>query len=116
MTGPTMTGRDDWAENDRADHALADHAWPDHAWADGPLGRFADERWERMRRLRFASALTDLLMAQGVPDRAGRKERMEQRLRRDPQMLEALQAVHGGPWRVREDAFEPSYLTILAGI
>lgn len=83
-------------------------------WDDALLDRFASERDERMRRLRFASALTDLLMAQGVVDRAERKRRMEQRLRDDPTLARALHAVHAGPWRVPEDAFEPSILTTLA--
>ena len=78
------------------------------------LDRYARERSDRMRRLRFASALTDLLMAQGVPDRADRKARMEALVRRQPGLLAALDAVHRGPWRVSEEAFEPSILTALA--
>lgn len=83
-------------------------------WSEAVLDRYARERSERMRRLRFASALTDLLMAQGVPDRADRKARMEALARRQPALLAALDAVHRGPWRVAEEAFEPSILTALA--
>jgi hypothetical protein len=75
---------------------------------------YATERYERMRRLRFASALTDLLAAQGVPERADRIRRMHRCARAQPGLLRALEAVHKGPWRVAEDAFEPSILTTLA--
>jgi len=67
-----------------------------------------------MRKLRFASALTDLMMAQGAPDRAERCRRMELKVRQQPELLAALEAVHSGPWRVSDDAFEPSILTTLA--
>jgi 2-polyprenyl-6-methoxyphenol hydroxylase-like FAD-dependent oxidoreductase len=83
-------------------------------WSEATFERYARERSERMRRLRFASALTDLLMAQGVPDRAERKARLEALARRQPALLAALDAVHRGPWRVPEEAFEPSILTALA--
>ena len=75
---------------------------------------YAEERFERMRRLRFASALTDLLAVQGVPDRRDRRKRMERLLRANPTWLAAIDAVHRGPWRVDADAFEPSILTALA--
>ena len=84
------------------------------AWSETTFDRYARERSDRMRRLRFASALTDLLMAQGVPDRADRKARMEALARRQPELLAALDAVHLGPWRISEEAFEPSILTALA--
>ena len=83
-------------------------------WSESTFDRYARERSERMRRLRFASALTDLLMAQGVPQRAERKARMESLARRQPSLLAALDAVHRGPWRVGEEAFEPTILTALA--
>ncbi len=102
---------DTWTRNP----VLSEELLSADVWDDALLDRYAGERFERMRRLRFASALTDVFMAQGVPDRAERKARMDQRVRQDPQLLEALGAVHAGPWRVREDAFEPSYLAILAG-
>jgi 2-polyprenyl-6-methoxyphenol hydroxylase-like FAD-dependent oxidoreductase len=93
---------------------LTDLLVTDDQWSEALLDRYAAERDERMRRLRFASALTDLLMAQGVPDRAERKQRMQAKARRHPEMLAALDAVHRGPWRVPADAFEPSILTSLA--
>lgn len=86
----------------------------DSAWTETVLDAYAAERWERMRRLRFASALTDLFAAQGAPDRAGLVRRLNQCARQQPELLRALEAVHAGPWRVDEDAFEPSILTTLA--
>jgi 2-polyprenyl-6-methoxyphenol hydroxylase-like FAD-dependent oxidoreductase len=84
------------------------------SWEPALFDRFAAERYERMRRLRFASALTDLLAAQGAPDRADKVRRMHQCVKRQPALLRAIDAVHAGPWRVPEDAFEPSILTTVA--
>ncbi|MGD9796055.1 MAG: FAD-dependent oxidoreductase [Acidimicrobiia bacterium] len=86
----------------------------DRAWTESLLDTYAAERWERMRRLRFASALTDLFAAQGAPDRAGLVRRLNRCARQQPELLRALEAVHAGPWRIDEDAFEPSILTTLA--
>jgi hypothetical protein len=76
--------------------------------------RYAAERSERMRRLRHASALTDLLMAHGQSDRAQRRKTMFKRLRVNPKLGEALNACHRGPWTVAEGAFAPSNLVELA--
>lgn len=83
-------------------------------WDADLLDRYAAERFERMARLRFASALTDLMMGQGVADRNGRRRRIEARVRDHPEMLAALGAVHLGPWRIPDEAFEPSILAALA--
>jgi 2-polyprenyl-6-methoxyphenol hydroxylase-like FAD-dependent oxidoreductase len=48
----------------------------DAQWNTELFDQYAIERHERMRRLRFASALTDLLAAQGVHARADRVRRM----------------------------------------
>lgn len=84
------------------------------AWSPALLDEFAAERHERMRRLRFASALTDLLAAQGAPDRADKVRRMYRCTKAQPELLRALEAVHAGPWHLPEDAFEPSILTTVA--
>lgn len=83
-------------------------------WDATLLDSYAAERFERMRRLRFASVLTDLLAAEGVPERADRVRRMHRCAWQEPTLLRALEAVHTGPWRVAEDAFEPSILATLA--
>jgi hypothetical protein len=67
-----------------------------------------------MARLRFASALTDLLTAFGASDRAQRRARMFSRISKQPELIQALEAVHAGPWRVPAAAFSPDILTTLA--
>jgi len=83
-------------------------------WDEKVMQEYTKERTERMRRLRFASALTDLLTAHGVDDRANRQKRMRRKLRENPEFALALGAVHKGPWTVPLKAFEPNILTSLA--
>ena len=67
-----------------------------------------------MRRLRYASALTDLIMAHGQTERAQRRKTLFKRMRTNPMLAKALDACHRGPWTVPEDAFTPSNLVELA--
>jgi 2-polyprenyl-6-methoxyphenol hydroxylase-like FAD-dependent oxidoreductase len=83
-------------------------------WGCALLAEYAAERTERMARLRFASALTDVLAAFGAPDRAVRRSRMFRVLGEDPRIGAALGAVHAGPWRLPEEAFAPAHLATLA--
>jgi 2-polyprenyl-6-methoxyphenol hydroxylase-like FAD-dependent oxidoreductase len=83
-------------------------------WTPGGLSGYADERRTRMARLRFASALTDLLTGFGMPDRAARRGRMLKLLRRRPELGAALDAVHAGPWAAASEAYTPDILTTVA--
>lgn len=83
-------------------------------WSPDGLAGYASERGPRMARLRFASALTDLLSGFGADDRAARRRRMFSVLSRRPELATALTAVHAGPWSVPEEAFSPDILTTLA--
>jgi 2-polyprenyl-6-methoxyphenol hydroxylase-like FAD-dependent oxidoreductase len=83
-------------------------------WSAGGLAPYAAERAERMARLRFARALTDLFTAFGAPDRAGCRSRMGRLLAAEPELGAALNAVHAGPWRLPPTAFSPDILTTLA--
>ena len=67
-----------------------------------------------MARLRFASALTDLLTGFGMPDRAARRPRMLGLLRRRPELGAALDAVQAGPWAAPSEAYTPDILSTLA--
>jgi hypothetical protein len=67
-----------------------------------------------MRRLRFASALTDLFAAFGAPQRAARRSRMRKLLATRPELGAAFAAVHQGPWRLPPTAFSPDILTAFA--
>ncbi|MCW2622003.1 MAG: putative monooxygenase [Frankiales bacterium] len=83
-------------------------------WETSLLEAYARERSERMARLRFASALTDLVTAFGAPDRIERRRRITGRLAQAPELGAALAAVHAGPWQVPDEAFSPSHLVELA--
>lgn len=83
------------------------------AWSTAHSRRYADERSERMRRLRHASALIDLVMAHGQSDRAARRKVMFKRMHHNPMLGKALDACHLGPWNVPEAAFTPSHLVEL---
>jgi 2-polyprenyl-6-methoxyphenol hydroxylase-like FAD-dependent oxidoreductase len=83
-------------------------------WSPRALAGYADERRTRMARLRFASALTDLLTGFGMPDRATRRPRMLRLLRRRPELGAALDAVHAGPWAASSEAYTPDILTTIA--
>jgi 2-polyprenyl-6-methoxyphenol hydroxylase-like FAD-dependent oxidoreductase len=83
-------------------------------WSPRALAGYVDERRTRMARLRFASALTDLLTGFGMPDRAARRPRMLGLLRRRPELGVALDAVHAGPWAASSEAYTPDILATIA--
>ena len=85
----------------------------DGAWTTAQSRLYADERSERMRRLRHASALIDLVMAHGQSDRAAKRKVMFKRMHGNPMLGKALEACHLGPWNVPEAAFTPSHLVEL---
>lgn len=88
---------------------LSSSDWTPHGLAD-----YVHERRMRMSRLRFASALTDLLTGFGMPDRLARRSRMFKLLHRRPELGAALDAVHAGPWEAADEAYTPDILTTLA--
>jgi len=83
-------------------------------WTPQGLTGYVEERRKRMARLRFASALTDLLTGFGMPDRPARRLRMFALLHRRPELGAALDAVHAGPWAAPDEAYTPDVLTTLA--
>jgi 2-polyprenyl-6-methoxyphenol hydroxylase-like FAD-dependent oxidoreductase len=83
-------------------------------WSPQGLRAYVEERNTRMARLRFASALTDLITGFGMPDRLARRGRMMKLLRRQPELGVALEAVHSGPWHAPAQAYTPDILTTLA--
>lgn len=84
------------------------------AWTPRSLAGYSEERAARMARLRFASALTDLVAGFGMPDRAARQSRMRRMLGQRPELGAALGAVHSGPWAAPPEAYSPDILTTLA--
>jgi len=83
-------------------------------WTPDTLRPYTEERAERMARLRFTTALTDLITGFGLPDRADRRRRMAGRARSQPELLSALAVIHRGPWSAPPEAFSPDILTTLA--
>jgi 2-polyprenyl-6-methoxyphenol hydroxylase-like FAD-dependent oxidoreductase len=83
-------------------------------WTPDGLAGYVEERRTRMARLRFASALTDLITGFGMRDRLARRARMFALLRRRPELGIALDAVHSGPWVAPAEAYTPDILTTLA--
>lgn len=83
-------------------------------WTPRGLAGYGEERGTRMARLRFASAVTDLLTGFGMPDRTARRSRMLGLLRQRPELGASLDAVHAGPWAVSAEAYTPDILTTLA--
>jgi 2-polyprenyl-6-methoxyphenol hydroxylase-like FAD-dependent oxidoreductase len=83
-------------------------------WTPDGLAGYVEERRNRMSRLRFTSALTDLITGFGMPDRLTRRTRMFSLLRRRTELGVALAAVHSGPWEVPAEAYAPDILTTLA--
>jgi 2-polyprenyl-6-methoxyphenol hydroxylase-like FAD-dependent oxidoreductase len=87
----------------------------DHAdWTRDSLAGYAEECRARMSRLRFAGALTDLIAGFGMTDRAARRSRMLKKLKQNPELGRALDAVHAGPWVAPAEAYSPDILTTLA--
>jgi 2-polyprenyl-6-methoxyphenol hydroxylase-like FAD-dependent oxidoreductase len=84
------------------------------AWTPQSLAGYSEERSARMARLRFASALTDLLAGFCMPDRAARQSRMRRMLGDRPELGAALGAVHSGPWAAPAEAYSPDILATLA--
>lgn len=83
-------------------------------WTPETLAGYTVERNARMARLRFASAMSDLLAGFGLPDRVVRRSRMRRLLARRPELGAALTAVHSGPWAAPDQAYTPDILTTLA--
>lgn len=90
--------------------ALLDNA----IWNPETLSGYTVERTARMARLRFASALTDLIAGFGMIDRESRRPRILERLGQRPELGAALAAVHSGPWTIGSESYSPDILTTLA--
>ncbi|MFF3574031.1 FAD-dependent oxidoreductase [Nocardia jiangxiensis] len=93
---------------------LAEALLDNRTWTPETLRGYTEERTVRMARLRFATALTDLLSAFGVPDRAATRARMFQLVAERPETTAALAGIHSGPWTPSAAAFTPDILTTLA--
>jgi 2-polyprenyl-6-methoxyphenol hydroxylase-like FAD-dependent oxidoreductase len=93
---------------------LSDLLVASNDWSEQQLAGYCDERTERMRRLRYVSALASLLDLHGVPDRQVRRARVMQRVADMPNLVQAQACALLGAQAAPAEAFEPSNLTNLA--
>ena len=78
-------------------------------WSSAMFQPYAEERAERMRRLRFAASLTSTIDSEFGPEAQERRKRVRERRRADPTFMLATLAVMVGPETVPPFAFEESY-------
>lgn len=93
---------------------LAEALLDNRTWTPATLRGYSEERSVRMARLRFATALTDMLSAFGLPDRTAKRARMQKLVTEHPETTAALEGIHSGPGTPPAAAFSPDILTTLA--
>jgi 2-polyprenyl-6-methoxyphenol hydroxylase-like FAD-dependent oxidoreductase len=74
-------------------------------WSDATLAPYAEERAERMRRLRFSAAFDSFVHAEFGPDATARKLRILERSAADPTFAMCRAAVMVGPELMPPSAF-----------
>ncbi len=84
-------------------HVLSDLLTASSDWSPAALGPYADERRERMRRLRFASAGSYLLNGFG-PDAIARRRRLRELFATNPAGSPVASAFLGA-WLLPEEAY-----------
>jgi hypothetical protein len=93
---------------------LTDALLASAAWDAESLRPYVDERAERMRRLRVAMAVSDLIYDFG-PAAIERRCRIRAAMHADPVLAGARATTVAGPWAFGADSFsDESYATIAA--
>ncbi len=77
-------------------------------WSPAAFTPYAEERAERMRRLRFAATMDSLLENEFGPEAAARRARAAERQAADPSLLQWFFAVFAGPDMLPPEAFDDS--------
>jgi 2-polyprenyl-6-methoxyphenol hydroxylase-like FAD-dependent oxidoreductase len=75
-------------------------------WSPGALAPYAEERAERMRRLRFSNAITTTLRGEFGPEARERRRRARARMQAEPELALWRRAVMAGPETVPAEAFD----------
>jgi 2-polyprenyl-6-methoxyphenol hydroxylase-like FAD-dependent oxidoreductase len=75
-------------------------------WSPAALKPYVEERAERMRRLRFSTAMVLTLRGEFTPEARERRRRARQRMRADPELGLWLRAGVVGPHAVPASAFD----------
>lgn len=84
-------------------------------WSTAAFAGYAEERRERMRRLRFAASMAASLENEFGPEAEARRGRAGERLAADPTLGLWLFAAFAGPEALPEQAFEPAVRERLFG-
>jgi len=77
-------------------------------WSATAFASYAEERRERLRRLRFSAQLTSELEAEFGPEAEAKRDRAGRRVAVDPELAMWLLAAFVGPEALPPEAFEPS--------
>jgi len=75
-------------------------------WSPAALRPYAEERAERMRRLRFCNAVATTLRGEFGPEARERRRRAWERMQVEPELGRWRRAYLGGPESVPESAFD----------
>jgi 2-polyprenyl-6-methoxyphenol hydroxylase-like FAD-dependent oxidoreductase len=81
-------------------------------WTPQAFAPYAEERRERMRRLKIAAALVTALRCTFTPEGARRRQRWFERMATDPSLLAVVLAYTRGPETVPAETFEPANVTL----
>lgn len=84
-------------------------------WSRAAFAPFAEERAERMRRLRFAASLTSALDAEFGPEARARRHSYDQRKASDPTLGIHGFAIMAGPENLPPDFFTPEHRARVLG-
>jgi 2-polyprenyl-6-methoxyphenol hydroxylase-like FAD-dependent oxidoreductase len=82
-------------------------------WAPEAFAPYAEERMERLRRLRFAASLTSALEAEFGPKAAARRKRWHED--KDMALRAHTAAVMAGPDVLPPEVFTPEYRAMVLG-
>ena len=88
--------------------SVADIMCQEGDWTPQAFAPYAEERSERMRRLKIAAAFMTELHCTFTPEGARRRQRWFERAATDPSLLAIILAYLRGPETVPAETFEPA--------
>jgi 2-polyprenyl-6-methoxyphenol hydroxylase-like FAD-dependent oxidoreductase len=84
-------------------------------WSADAFAPYGEERFERMRRLRFCAELTSVLEAEFGPEAKARRARYHERSKADPSIGARAFAVMAGPEMLPPEMFTPEHRAHVLG-
>jgi 2-polyprenyl-6-methoxyphenol hydroxylase-like FAD-dependent oxidoreductase len=76
-------------------------------WSPAAFAGYADERRERMRRLRFIASCIAIVEAEDADNREARRQKWGELFETDPRVFMLMAGAFGGPEQAPADAFAP---------